>query len=211
MFERDEMIRRLQADLEEKDFIITRRGVEKEKVKEKCQAKLDQKDKKMKRELQKKILESNQELKEELRRKNDKFRQINECIADMQHTPRPRRDFPLTPKTVNTAGTLYQGPAGPRSAAVSNPRHRRSRSAGGGDRWLDHCPGQPVPLNTVLQPTMRKRKSVPKLTEMQDIANPKVSKYCLTTQEQDTDGELETKLYKVCAESFCFFKSFCDK
>jgi len=81
-----------------------------------------------------------------------------------------------------------------RSAAVSNPRHRRSQSVGGA-LWVDHQPAQPVPLNTVMQPKLNKRKSVTKITE-KDIINDKVSKYCLTTQNQDTDGELETKVYK---------------
>ena len=80
---------------------------------------------------------------------------------------------------------------------MSNPRHRRSRSAGCGDVWLDHKPPTAVELNTVFQPSMKRRKSVTKLTDVKDIVNSKTSKYCLTTQEQDTDGELETKLYKV--------------
>jgi kinesin family protein 23 len=31
---------------------------------------------------------------------------------------------------------------------------------------------------------------------MKDITNARTSRYCLITQEADTDGELETKLYK---------------
>jgi kinesin family protein 23 len=54
-----------------------------------------------------------------------------------------------------------------------------------------------VELGTVMQPLMKRRKSVTKLTDMKDIANPKTSKYCLMTQEQDSSGELETRLYKV--------------
>lgn len=81
--------------------------------------------------------------------------------------------------------------------AVCNPRHRRSSSAGGGEVWLDHKPPTAVELNTLFQPSMKKRKSVTKLTDVKDIVNSKTSKYCLTTQEQDTDGEMETKLYKV--------------
>lgn len=89
----------------------------------------------------------------------------------ISETPRPRR----------------------KSAAISNPRHRRSKSAG--DLWVDHQPATPVPMNTVMQPKIEKRKSVTKITD-KDILDDKVSKYCLTTQSQDTDGELETKLYK---------------
>lgn len=47
-----------------------------------------------------------------------------------------------------------------------------------------------------MQPSMKKRKSVTKLTKASDITNPKQSKYCLLAQEPDIDGEVETKLYK---------------
>lgn len=62
--------------------------------------------------------------------------------------------------------------------------------------WLEHNSVKPVPLGTVLQPSVKKRKSVTKLTKATDVTNPKQSKYCLVAQEQDTDGELETKVYK---------------
>lgn len=80
--------------------------------------------------------------------------------------------------------------------AVSNPRHRRSRSVSD-DRWLEHRPQAPVPLNTVLQPVLKKRKSVTKLTDVKDVTNSKTSKYCLMTQNQDSEGDLETNIYKV--------------
>lgn len=48
-----------------------------------------------------------------------------------------------------------------------------------------------------MQPTMKKRKSVSKLDKASDITNPKQSKYCLVAQEPDTEGEMETKLYKA--------------
>ena len=77
-----------------------------------------------------------------------------------------------------------------------NPRHRRSRSTDA-DVWLDHKPLHPVDTNTIFQPVMKRKKST-------DNFNPKdlkkTSKYVLTHQEQDTDGELETKLYKVCQD-----------
>lgn len=77
--------------------------------------------------------------------------------------------------------------------AVSNLRHRRSQSA---DRWIDHRPGALVPLGTVLQPLMRRRRSVSRLTDPKEITDG-ASRYCLVAQEHDTDGELETKLFKV--------------
>ena len=76
---------------------------------------------------------------------------------------------------------------------VSNPRYRRSQSA---DRWVDHRPQPLVPVGTILQPLMQRRRSVTQLTSPKEIMDG-ASRYCLVAQEHDTDGELETKLYKV--------------
>ena len=55
---------------------------------------------------------------------------------------------------------------------------------------------QQVPLNTILKPNLRgPKRSVTKLTDNEVLQ--KASKYCLTSQELDTDGEVETKLFKV--------------
>lgn len=64
--------------------------------------------------------------------------------------------------------------------------------------WLDHRPENAVELGTIMQPLMKRRKSVSKLKDAKDVVNSKTSKYCLMTQEQDSSGELETRLYKVC-------------
>ena len=80
---------------------------------------------------------------------------------------------------------------------MANPRsHRRSRSTDA-ELWLDHRPtvGGPVPSSNVLQPVLRKRRSVNKL-EAADVVNDKTSKYLLTTNTQDQQGEVTTKLYK---------------
>ena len=52
-----------------------------------------------------------------------------------------------------------------------------------------------MPSNTVLQPVLRKRKGVTKL-DAADVVNDKTSKYLLTTNTQDQQGEVTTKLYK---------------
>lgn len=121
----------------------------------------------------------------------------------------PLRQMPI-PQSASAAGSKYVECAldlatpiavresrRPQTVAVANPRYRRSRSAGGGDHWLDHRPlNSAVPLNTIMQPVMKRRKSVTKLTDVKDVTNPKTSKYCLTTQTVDSDGDLETCLYK---------------
>lgn len=84
--------------------------------------------------------------------------------------------------------------------------HRRSRSAGA-DRWLDHRPENVAPLDTLLQPKMKKKKSVGKL-EVKDTN--KASKYVLTTQNADHRGHVETKLVKVKVILCCFNCALCS-
>ncbi|GIY46116.1 kinesin-like protein KIF23 [Caerostris extrusa] len=81
-----------------------------------------------------------------------------------------------------------------RSVAIANLRHRRSQSSSGGV-WIEHKPIGNLELNTVLQPTMKKKKSVTKLN-VKDVTSNDVSKYVLQHQEQDSQGEVETQLYK---------------
>lgn len=78
---------------------------------------------------------------------------------------------------------------------VVNPRYRRSQNA---DKWINHHPVGMVPTGTLFQPQVQPHKRVVrKLTNPNNFAVKKSAKYCLYAQEQDTDGEFETKLYKV--------------
>lgn len=74
---------------------------------------------------------------------------------------------------------------------------------GGGDFWLFRdfclklcysCLFFLIFKATVLQPAMKKKKSVSKL-EVKDVTNSE--KYVLQHQEQDSHGEVETQLFKV--------------
>ncbi|CAG9794529.1 unnamed protein product [Diatraea saccharalis] len=97
--------------------------------------------------------------------------------------------FSSVPQTRDTPASSRRG------VAVANPRHKRSLSADGRG-WVEHAPNKLVPMGTVMKPNISHSKVVNKLKSVKDIANSKTSKYCLISQEQDTDGELETKLYK---------------
>lgn len=106
-------------------------------------------------------------------------------IARKENTPynRPDKKTPV--------------PTARRNVAVSNPR-RRSRSAEPSKDWLHHQPVQTLETGTVFQPTgYKKRKSVTALTDVKDITSPKTAKYSLITQDQNSDGELETHLFKA--------------
>lgn len=103
--------------------------------------------------------------------------------------------FSSVPQTRETRETRDTPASSRRGVAIANPRHRRSLSADGRG-WVEHAPNKLVPMGTVMKPSMTNSKVVNKLKTVKDIANSKTSKYCLISQEQDTDGELETKLYK---------------
>ncbi|KAA0196639.1 hypothetical protein HAZT_HAZT004295 [Hyalella azteca] len=95
-------------------------------------------------------------------------------------------------RTVAHPSSAVPSLAGP---AVSNPRHRRSFSQGNVNVVLDHRPLKTLDTNTVFRPVLGKRRSISKLRS-EDLNNDRVTHYCLTTQNQDSQGELETKLYK---------------
>ncbi|XP_065294894.1 kinesin-like protein KIF23 isoform X2 [Dermacentor albipictus] len=72
-------------------------------------------------------------------------------------------------------------------------RHRRSRSSGA-EMWVDHKPTGTVDTGSVMQPVMKKKKSVGKLG-VKDVTKG-ASKYALLHQEQDAGGDVEEQLYK---------------
>ena len=70
--------------------------------------------------------------------------------------------------------------------------HKHRRSASGSGPWLEHRPDTTVSTETILQPRIRaKVVSVP---SPKDVAG--ASKYLLTHQSEDRDGEIETQLVK---------------
>lgn len=52
-------------------------------------------------------------------------------------------------------------------------------------------------VDTMFQKKMPpKSKSITKLVDPKDVTDAQMTKYALTTQEQDSAGEIETKIYK---------------
>ena len=134
-----------------------------------------------------------------MKEKEDKLRLVKQILDE-------ERDIPVISDEPQSTATKTPGRLDMRSRrdklGVANPRYRRSQSA---DRWVDHRAEALVPLGTVLQPLMRRRRSVTKLTSPKEITDG-ATRYCLTTQTQDSEGELETKLYKV--KWFLFYVSY---
>ena len=79
-----------------------------------------------------------------------------------------------------------------RPAAPLAPKHRRSCSANDSN-WLAHFPSTTIQPETILQPCIKPGRVVT-VPSPKDVAH--ASKYLLTHQCEDTDGELETQLVK---------------
>jgi len=79
---------------------------------------------------------------------------------------------------------------------VPNSSRRPRSQSTENEIWIEHTAGIAAKGGTVFQPFMKKKKSLVKLTKVEDITGA-ASKYCLRTEEIDSAGELETKLYKV--------------
>ena len=64
---------------------------------------------------------------------------------------------------------------------------------------MDHQPARVPASDTLMQPKMRKKRSVTNLTEKD---TKKATNYALTTRGLDSDGDMATKIVKVVCHSF---------
>lgn len=194
--EANESIKNLKGELHEKEFIIKQQVLQEPRMKKELETRFKRENERKKRE---EAMKKKQE-KQALDDKNKKLNQALDLLVDLQsNNPITQVDDGNDDANLNVHERISKWQSAvnnnktPRRPAVANLRHRRSQSA---DRWIDHRPNGLVPVNTVLQPMMRRRKSIRQLTDPKDITEGR-DKYCVVTQEQDTDGELETKLYKA--------------
>ncbi|GJQ67820.1 pav [Trypoxylus dichotomus] len=184
------VIRNLKCTIDEKDLKINQNLLEKERIR---QRQVIEKEK-LNQEVDAHLRRQREELHAQMQMKDIKLQKVKEILE--------KEDITLTQvKAENGSQTIVEAnvsktptPSHHRNIATSGSR-RRSRSAG--DVWLEHNVIVPTELGTVLQPSMKKRKSITKLSKASDILNPKQSKYCLISQEPDVDGVMETKLYKA--------------
>lgn len=187
----------LKQTIDEKNLKINQNLLEREKTKQKFvkqQEKLNQ-------EMDEQLRRQRQHLQAKMQAKDLKLKRVQDAINSELALQDLNAPTQTTTTQTNGNGGENATPTnvrpGHRTHINMTPqsiKRRRSRSVG--DVWLEHNVIKPVALGTVLQPSMKKRKSLTKLTKARDVTNPNQSKYCLIAQEPDTDGELETKLYK---------------
>nr|CAD7603015.1 unnamed protein product [Timema genevievae] len=207
MNEQEKLLRSQELELQEKNIKIKQKAVEKEYVKQRCNDKIAAEKEKLSKEMETRVREHQSQL----RKDNEKLRVVKRILSDENGAYILPHATSSCPSSARPELSQVQPGAGVEHNVVPSQfltphvrkhgimtRHRRSRSAGNSkDMWLDHRPGIPASLPTVMQPQMKKRKSITKLTDAKDVTGSKASKYCLMTQEQDSAGELETRLYKA--------------
>lgn len=184
----NETIKGLQQELRDRDLALNQRLIDKQKVKQKYNTKMQMETDKMNRELEIRLKQQRLHLHNQMKNQDEKLKKVKQILNSDGNFEEPKDG-----KEIMSDGKEEARSRRDTRVAVANLRHRRSQSA---DRWIDHRPGALVPIGTVLQPLMRRRRSVTKLTSPKEITEG-ASRYCLMAQEQDTDGELETKLYKA--------------
>ncbi|XP_011505660.1 PREDICTED: kinesin-like protein KIF23 [Ceratosolen solmsi marchali] len=192
----NDTIRSLQQELKDRDMALNQRIIDKQRVKQKYTSKIQHETDKMNRELEIKLKAQREHLQNQMKEKDDKIRLVKQILVNENGTIPILKDS-TDEEHQQQISSKTPGKTEIRSRidklGVANPRYRRSQSA---DRWVDHRPEVLVPVGTILQPLMRRRRSVTKLTSPKEIIDG-ASRYCLTAQNEDTDGELETKLYKA--------------
>ncbi|XP_018405122.1 PREDICTED: kinesin-like protein KIF23 [Cyphomyrmex costatus] len=191
----NERIQILEQELKDRDLALNQRLIDKQRVKQRYNTKIQVETDKLNKEFEMRLRQQREHLQNQVKKKDDKLRLVQQIIVDENDinptiASKKHQVSELTTRVVSPDRDTRV--ARKDRIPISNPRYRRSQSA---DRWIDHRPQTLVPVGTVLQPMMQRRRSVTQLTSPKEITDG-ASRYCLVAQEHDTDGELETKLYK---------------
>ena len=124
---------------------------------------------------------------EQTRQLAKKNRQLYACDEKLRKVQAMVTNAPASPGRSNTNDPAKQ----PLNIPVRSTTHRKRSFS---DNWLDHRPAGSVDSGTVLQPMIKRKKKTVAAPKSRDLGT--AARYCLTHQQQDTDGEIETQLYK---------------
>ncbi|XP_077996675.1 kinesin-like protein KIF23 [Glandiceps talaboti] len=220
LYEQD--LRDLQNQVGQKNKDLLKVRDEKRRVQSAMKGIMDSEKDRWQKECEKRIKAKQMEMQNKIWVKDEKLRQLKEIVcvdganaltSESESEPDPRRGRPPTRpkpaprgKTPNTDRGMYGQKSGISSKYRSKSpppvpsrshippvrlRHRRSKSTNA-DTWVDHKPMSTLETETVLQPNIKKKKTVA-TPHKKDL---KVDKYILTHQEEDSQGEVETQLIK---------------
>ncbi|XP_018347453.1 PREDICTED: kinesin-like protein KIF23 [Trachymyrmex septentrionalis] len=189
----NERIQILEQELKDRDLALNQRLIDKQRVKQRYNTKMQVETDKLNREFEMRLRQQREHLQNQVKKKDEQLRRVHQIVVDINDINSVIAKDQAPESTTRIISPVRDTRVSRKDGIpVSNPRYRRSQSA---DRWVDHRPQPLVPVGTILQPLMQRRRSVTQLTSPKEIMDG-ASRYCLVAQEHDTDGELETKLYK---------------
>jgi len=107
----------------------------------------------------------------------------------------------IAPSVATTAVVSNAEDGTPGGAAPANVRgpHVLGRKRSFSENWLAHKPAGNVACGDILQPVMKKKKTVTN-PKPRHLRSNTAKKYCLEHQEEDSEGDVKTALFKVFPE-----------
>ncbi|EDO32926.1 predicted protein [Nematostella vectensis] len=198
MYEQDK--KELQYDLDDQKKRADKEKQEKLKLKTALKGAISQEKDKWEKECNKRVKDKELEMENKVWQQEEKLRQLKDIVQNM------KSDGPVTRAQASNIAKADQRPATRsqiRQRAKSPPpvarkppirakQHRRSKSS---DCWIEHKPPCHLDTDTILQPFMKNKKTVSR-PDQKDFKTTNATNYCLVDQEEDSSGEIATKIIK---------------
>ncbi|XP_071825337.1 kinesin-like protein KIF23 isoform X3 [Apostichopus japonicus] len=199
----DEAFRGLQNELAEKDKKLQKEMQERDKLRLALKGVQQSEKERWEKEMGKRVKANKMEYENKLWVKNAQLDQLKQIVcgsgsgdvlpAEEDQVMQEVEEPAVRPKTKPTLNRS-QSPPPKRTAPPVKVRHRRSRSTSNAV-WVDHKPASTLNTETVLQPVGPKKKKTVNTPSVKDLKN--TDNYMVTHQEEDSKGEVETRIYKA--------------
>lgn len=191
MYEHDK--REMEHELTSKRNKIQKELQEKDKLRNALKGVASSQKDKWEKECEKRVRATQIELETKMWVKDEKLRQLKEIVCNREREEKARKA--KVTATRNSTFNRSKSPPPKPSQPPVRLRHRRSRSTGGNTIWVDHKPTSTLKTDTFMQPVGPKKKKTVAAPSVKDIKGS--DNYMLTHQEEDSKGEVETKIYKA--------------
>nr|XP_054752223.1 kinesin-like protein KIF23 isoform X1 [Lytechinus pictus] len=191
MYEKDK--REMATELSEKQKMIQMETQERARLKQALKGAVSNQRDKWEKECAKRVRQTEMKMQTEMWVREEKLRQLKEIVQGHEEEESAKK------AAKEVLAESFNRSKSPPPQRKTNPppvrlRHRRSRSASN-SIWIDHQPIETLDTETVLQPNKSKNAKRVSNPSLKDIR--KTDNYMLTHQEEDSAGELETKIYKA--------------
>lgn len=192
------VLREINNELSNKDKQLQKEIQEKEKLRLALKGVQQSEKERWEKEMGKRVMANKMEYENRLWVKNAQLDQLKQIVcgngevegAGDRDDVEMEEDKPKPTQVLNRS----QSPPPKRTAPPVKIRHRRSRSTSN-TVWVDHKPVSTLDTETILQPVGPKKKKTVNNPSVKDLK--KTDNYMVTHQEEDSKGEVETKIYKA--------------